>query len=431
MRELNQQGVDTLYRVYFYNSSKSFIERKTLTTANTAVFECPDGTAYIRIVIPVGSLPLSKSKYVVAKGETVIVSYVPYYTAYDRVARESIVGVQNVMAARIVSPPPMLTIIDDDGHLDYSTYLLPFAKSLNAPISSAVTPLRFGGNSGEGRYMTLEEVKQCMADGAEILCHTYTHVPINDDIRKYMVINGTYINQTSFVDTNGDTVVGNSYTVYHDVSTNKYYLYGSVYSEINNATIPSENKQKLIDVYTDVTGYFDQNNNPCYVNVEDYYTDKLAKYYEIAKNILMQNGFNDANILVYNNDTGDDPMAQNAARRIFRCGFDINDSQLNKFGEINRAQVHRYSIENAANGYYGVNRMKQLIDSALTNGGWMVWTMHTTGNEWRGTTSGSHTGIGKDEVLNRLEQAINYAHSRGLQIVTASYGCSAYIDGVY
>lgn len=332
--------------------------------------------------------------------------------------------------ARIVTPPPMLTIIDDDGHIDYKDYLLPFSLEMNAPIATAVTPLRFGGQSSVGRYMTVNEIKECMNMGAEVLCHTYTHVPLNQEIRKTKVIDG-HIDGRNFVDTNGNVVTPESTCVYHDTATGYYYTNenGTGYWHITNATVP--NIDQLIDVYTDVGGYYDSNGDPCYADAEDYYSDKLAKYYTKAKNILLQDGFKDADILVYNNDTGDDPMALKASRRVFRCGFDINGSKLNQYGQIDRAQVHRYSIENAVNQYYGVERMKQLIDNCVRHGGWMVWTMHTTGNEWRGATSGTHTGIGKYAVMDNLREAINYAHSKGLLIVPASYGCSAYIDSIY
>lgn len=344
----------------------------------------------------------------------------------DYKARESARG--NMIGGKISATVPMLTIIDDDGHTDYKDYLLPFCKEMNAPISTAVTPMRFGGTSGVGRYMTLSEIKECHAQGAEVLCHTLTHAPNNADITHTHLVAGTYVSSQVFNDTNGDPVTGETDAVYHDTTSDNYYTYGGQnFSKITNVTIPDYNA--LVDIYADVSGYF-ANGQAVYSAKQPYYIDKLTKYYTIAKNILKQNGFDDGDIIVYNNDTGTDIVSLNAAKRVFRCGFDLNGSKINKLGEIDRRQVHRYTIENEANGYYGVSRMKELIDTLIASGGWMVWTMHTTGQEWRGTTAGGHTGIGRAEVLNRLGQAIDYAHSKGLQIVTASYGCSAYIDGV-
>lgn len=345
----------------------------------------------------------------------------------DFKARKSLGG--EMIGGKIVSPPPMLTIIDDDGHTDYKDYLLPFCKEMNAPIATAVTPMRFGGTSGVGRYMTLAEIKECHEDGAEVLCHTLTHTPDNLDIKHTAVVDGQRIDSTTFEDSDGNTVTGASDVVYHDTTSDKYYEFqNSYFSEIGNATIPDESA--LLGIYTDVSGYYDDESTAIYSTKEAYYTDKLAKYYNIAKSILVQNGLPDGNILVYNNNTGNTTLSRNASKRIFRCGFDLNGAQINQLGNIDRTCVHRYTIESSTNGYYGVSQMESMIDAVIASGGWLVWTMHTTGQEWRGTTSNDHTGIGREEVLNRLGQAIDYAHSKGLQIVTASYGCSAYIDGI-
>lgn len=346
----------------------------------------------------------------------------------DYKARNRLTTAEQKISARIITPPPMLTIIDDDGHTDYKDYLLPFCKEVNAPISTAVTPMRFGGQSGVGRYMTLAEIKECHAAGAEVLCHSLTHTPDNADITHTHLVNGQYVSGNVFNDLSGNPVTGETDGIYHDTTADKWYTYdGQNFGEITNITIPDYSA--LVGIYADVGGY-SNNGQPVYSAKQSYYIDKLTKYYTIAKNILKQNGFDDGDIIVYNNDTGDNVVSLNAAKRVFRCGFDINGSRINTFGNIDRRQVHRYSIENSINGYYGVERMKELIDQVVASGGWMVWTMHTTGQAWRGTTAGGHTGIGRDEVLNRLRQAINYAHSKNLMIVTASYGCSAYIDGV-
>lgn len=412
MRDLLQQGVTTNYRVYFYDANKQFIERQVLSTSDTATFTVPDGAEYFRIVIPHKTTSdLRNSKYMILAGTTTIVTYVPYLTAVDRIARDSIATIES----RFVTPPPMLTIIDDDGHLDYKNYLLPFCKEVNAPISTAVTPLRFGGQSGVGRYMTAEEIKECMVEGAEVICHTYTHTADNADIKHIGVQDGTYVNSTTFNDEQGVVVTGSTEIVYHDITTDKYYTYsGTAYSEINNVTIT--NIQKLIDVYVDVSGYYDGNGSPCYSTKNDYYIDKLAKYYTIARNILYQYGFIDANILVYNNDTGYETISHEAAKRVFRCGFDINGARINRYGSIDRNQVHRYNTDAA-----DINRYKTLIDSLATNGGWMVWCIHTTGTQWRND---------RESFLATLKEAIEYAHSKNIAIVTASYGCSAYIDGM-
>ena len=412
---VNAGGV-YVYRVYFYTSAKEFIERKVSSTgAAQFAFACPQNTAYIRVCIP--HADPSTHKYMVLVGSNyTIKKYVPYYSASDEVARHC-----------FTKPAPMLTIIDDDGHEDYKTYLLPFCKSVNTPIATAITTLRVGGQSGVGRYMTWEEIIECIEAGAEAICHTYTHTPDNADVRKTAVVDGTYVNSTTFNDENGQAVTGETDITYHDTTTNKYYTFASgTFSEIINITIADY--QKLIDVYTDVSDYYDSQGNPIYPTKDAYYTDKLAKYYNIAKQSLQRIGAGSASILACNNSTGAEQISQDAAQRVFRCCMDYHTDKINLFGQINRNNVSRTALEPHR---YNVDWMKSQIDTLIESGGWQIWVMHTTGEEWRGTqVSPGVMGIGKDAVMANLKEAFDYAHSKGVKIVTASYGCSAYIDGM-
>lgn len=66
----------------------------------------------------------------------------------------------------------LLTIIDDDGNVDYYRDVYPMALEKGVSISAAVPAGRIG-NDG---YMTWEMVKECRNNGMEILCHTYSHI---------------------------------------------------------------------------------------------------------------------------------------------------------------------------------------------------------------------------------------------------------------
>jgi peptidoglycan/xylan/chitin deacetylase (PgdA/CDA1 family) len=405
VRDFIHAGDVHVYRVYFYRSDKTFIERKVSNTgAEQFTATCPDNTAYVRVCIPHDNL--KESKYMVVDGSLTITEYIPYYTSCDKISRIAI-------APRLITPPPMLTLIDDDGHKDFMDYLFPFCKSLNAPIASSATPLRFGGQSGVGRFMTLEELQTCVANGAEVVCHGYSHSPDNADIKRVAVVEGQYVNQTTFVDEQGDPVTGETDITYHDTTADKYYTFDETYTEIINITV--SDYQKLIDIYTDVTGYYDSNGQPIYSTKEAYYIDKLAKYYNIAKNYMIQNGLPDGNMLVYNNSTGMDILSHSAAKRVFKCAFSLG-SKTNFRGSIDRNDIIRYGTD-ASLG----ERYKYLVDSVLSTGGWMIWYLHTTEQAWR---------TDKDAVMANLGEGIDYAHSKGLQIVTASRGYSAYIDGL-
>lgn len=67
---------------------------------------------------------------------------------------------------------PCLTIIDDDGDIHFKTDVLPLIKELGVNISTAVTTTRIGSGS---KWMNWEEIMDCHRNGAEVLCHTYSH----------------------------------------------------------------------------------------------------------------------------------------------------------------------------------------------------------------------------------------------------------------
>ena len=72
------------------------------------------------------------------------------------------------------TPPPMLTIIDDDGNPKFYTDLLPLIQSKGVPISSAIIPER--ANAGSANHMTWEQVIDAYQKGADIINHTFDHL---------------------------------------------------------------------------------------------------------------------------------------------------------------------------------------------------------------------------------------------------------------
>lgn len=87
-------------------------------------------------------------------------------------------------------PAPMLTIIDDDGYLDFRKYLLPIiigqeaqdgqpeVKARHIPIASAVPValIEPEGQTRPGKSMSWSEIEDCALSGAEILSHTYNNI---------------------------------------------------------------------------------------------------------------------------------------------------------------------------------------------------------------------------------------------------------------
>lgn len=76
--------------------------------------------------------------------------------------------------------PPMLTIIDDDGHQKFYTDILPIIESKHVPIASAIIGKNIGVAS---TYMTWAQVEEAYSKGAEILNHTYSHLGETEDTR--------------------------------------------------------------------------------------------------------------------------------------------------------------------------------------------------------------------------------------------------------
>lgn len=71
------------------------------------------------------------------------------------------------------TPRPMITWIDDDGKLGVYTKLYPIFKERGIPMTPAIIPDRVG-TSG---YVTVENIKEMIANGMEIVSHTNEHDP--------------------------------------------------------------------------------------------------------------------------------------------------------------------------------------------------------------------------------------------------------------
>lgn len=75
-------------------------------------------------------------------------------------------------------PPPMLTIIDDDGYKAFETLLLPIIVEKKIPIASAVPIEEI--TTKPNKVMSWEQIERCAVLGAEILSHTYGNIGRED-----------------------------------------------------------------------------------------------------------------------------------------------------------------------------------------------------------------------------------------------------------
>ena len=248
--------------------------------------------------------------------------YVPTGTTINRVRvhpvfTEHIGGEDLLEFVKPLDPGPMLTIIDDDGHIKFMEDLLPIIESKHIPIATAVTTTRIGSDS---KWLTWEQIQECYARGAEVLCHTYDH----------------------------------------------------------NPTLPES-------------------------------VDDLVYQYTLARNAMYQHGLMGADILVYNNATGANAKAQEAASRVFKCGIYAGGATIENIKSLKPYYLRRFPVDTGDTAW-NIDYMCGLIDQLKDSNGWMIWIMHTSGANWDNT------------ALDALNNAIDYAIENDIPIVSADCG---------
>ena len=104
----------------------------------------------------------------------------PTYVEVHISAANAVDNLSRVMldtALTYQDPPPMLTIIDDDGNYKFFTQLLPIVIEKNVPLTTAVVANRPDDVSTS---MTWEQVQECYLAGAPICVHSYDHILTSD-----------------------------------------------------------------------------------------------------------------------------------------------------------------------------------------------------------------------------------------------------------
>lgn len=149
---------------------KTWTTLGSVSRTNTKNIVIPDNAVGMRIL-------LSISADVEYTGNAIETEMTLVSTA--KYAQELVNGTQT-------TPPPMITIIDDDANSDFLTYLMPIVEGhwegigeleddiepRPIPIASAV-PITSVNKTGT---MTWEQIEDCAEKGAEILSHTYGNI---------------------------------------------------------------------------------------------------------------------------------------------------------------------------------------------------------------------------------------------------------------
>lgn len=260
--------------------------------------------------------------------------------------------------------PALLTIIDDDGSIRFLTDIVPMIEKLGVPIATAVSPSRV--YSGEPRWMDWDDIAQCHERGAEILSHTYMHYT------------GTEIRRIS--------------------------------------------------------------------------DEQIVEYYQKARDELLSRGYPGGDILVYSSSTGNIARVQADAAKVYKCGIKIGGSTVNDAWSP-RYALSRFRLDYAATEGredWCQSDILSFIDQVADRGGWEIFMFHTSNAKWRqrvrlnpdGTVmldeegrpipmfdahggpvldpEGRYPTVGTEVYLPMLENAILYAQSNGVNVVSAT-----------
>ena len=221
---------------------------------------------------------------------------------------------------------PMLSIIYDDGFLDFKTYIMPVITAKNVPIATAVMPEVVGTYN---YVMTWDDIQYCYNNGAEVLTH---------------------------------------FGAYPEADWNSFG------------------------------------------------TQAVSRRYQMCRNQIMAHGMYTPNVLVFSGSSSRYNVSRKAAMRIFDAGFNASSGGINFYGKFDPYFINRYGADNET-----LDQLKAWIDELVAaNDGWMVWTRHNGSN--------FEYGVDAAYAAQVLSDAIDYALSKGVQIVTVERGLNEYLD---
>lgn len=280
-------------------------------------------------------------------------------------------------------PPPMFTIIDDDGRVKFKTWMLPIIKDLHVPITSAVVTLWAETREWTDRYTQAQQ--------------DYANGKITSD--ELAAIKAVYDSCYAKVDETEPPYI-------HDDAWGQRYMNWNEIRECQEAGAE-------IVSHT----YAHREGNPSF-------SEQLMQHeYQMSKNMLMAHGVYTES-LVFSKGSGWLPINRRAGARAFKYGFDCPNSDgtighHNNFVGDDPHRIHRW---NFSTDFFTKSESEIFADlDALMNSrtGWMVWMMHT-----------SDAGFGQekaDVIRHTLEHAIEI----GLPVVTTYDGAKEYFGTAY
>lgn len=140
-------------------------------------------------------------------------------------------------------------------------------------------------------------------------------------------------------------------------------------------------------------------------------TQAISKLYLSSRNAIFAHGLHTPNVFVFAGASANHAVCRNAAMRIFNGAFNAGGGAINQYGNIDPYSINRYATDPMT-----LAQLKSLIDDLVTSGtGWMVWTRHNDSSTVAQNTQD-------------LADAIDYALSKGVPIVTVERGLAEYLD---
>ena len=184
-----------------------------------------------------------------------------------------------------------------------------------------------------------------------------------------------------------------------------------------------------------------------------------------ARDKLLDEGIETGDILVYSSSTGYEIRMLNAARSVFKAGIIIGGNTINS-KDSDPYRLKRYRIDFASGDGdksredYDLEDIKRYIDTVSVCGGWEIMMFHTSNTKWcqlvEVDTDGQPVYDENNEVIPlydqegkpltdsdgseyertvghlvyvpMLKEAIEYARSKGVEIVSAKDGYEAYFQ---
>lgn len=144
-------------------------------------------------------------------------------------------------------------------------------------------------------------------------------------------------------------------------------------------------------------------------DVQSMTLEEIQQKDQMAKNELLAKGYSGGKFLVYAGATQSVEKVVKAAKNVYSCGINSAGNVMNFIDTLDPYNLKRYRIESDYG--YTSTALNGLIDDCVSGGGWMIWMIHTSANTWDTTAK------------TAISNAIDYAISQGLQIVTVEAGC--------